>query len=145
MVAQRPHVYGVQNIVSGEVREVHVARMRFYVGAALTITAELKEVFQHAFTLSEFEMAAIVHMANEMTNAENGSGFEAEVEWVGFDKEENMWEDLEKIWDAALQFVRSELRKLGLKRGVRTQLKQKYGITLIILLRFSCELSEGRL
>ena len=52
VVAQRPHVYGVQNIVSGEIRDVHVARMRFYADAALAITAELKEVFQHAFTQS---------------------------------------------------------------------------------------------
>ena len=28
VVFERPHVYGVQNIVSGEVRDVHVARMR---------------------------------------------------------------------------------------------------------------------
>ena len=51
------------------------------------------------------------------------------VEWAGVDKE-NTWEDLAKIWDATLQFVKSELRKLGLKRGVRTQLKQPYGFTL---------------
>ena len=51
-----------------------------------------------------------------------------EVEWVEFDK--NTWEDLAKIWDAAPQFVKSELRKFGLKRGVRMQLKQQYGITL---------------
>ena len=50
LVAQRSHVYGVQNIVSGEVRDVHVARMRFHSDAALEITAELKEFFQHAFT-----------------------------------------------------------------------------------------------
>ena len=50
--------------------------MRFYTDAALAITAEVKEVFQHAFTQGEFEMAAIV----DMVNAENGSGFEAEVE-----------------------------------------------------------------
>ena len=30
MVPQRPQVYGVYNIVSGEVQDVHVARMRFY-------------------------------------------------------------------------------------------------------------------
>ena len=30
VVAQQPHVYGVQNIVSGEVRDVHVARMQFF-------------------------------------------------------------------------------------------------------------------
>ena len=52
-----------------------------------------------------------------------------EVEWVGFDKE-NIWEDLAKIWDAAPQFVKSELRKLGFKRGVPTQPKKQYGITL---------------
>ena len=42
-IAQRPHAYGMQNIVSGEVRGVHVARMRFYADAALAITAELKD------------------------------------------------------------------------------------------------------
>ena len=50
--------------------------MRFYADSVLAITAELKEVCQHAFTQGEFEMAAIV----DMVNAENGSGFEAEVE-----------------------------------------------------------------
>ena len=40
--AQRPHVYGVQNIVSEEVRDVHVARIRFYTDDAIAITAELK-------------------------------------------------------------------------------------------------------
>ena len=49
VVAQRPHMYGVQSIVSREIRDVHVARMRFYADAALAITADLKEAFQHAF------------------------------------------------------------------------------------------------
>ena len=43
----------------------------------------------------------------------------------------------------APQFDRSELRKLGLKRGVWSQLKQQYSITLRGPLRFSCELIEG--
>ena len=104
VVAQRPHVYGVQDIVSEEVRDIHVARMRLYAAAALAITAELKEVFQRACTQGEFEMAAIVDMAN----AQNGSRFEVEVEWGGFDKEENTWENLAKIWDAAPQFAKSD-------------------------------------
>ena len=62
LVAPRSHVYGVQNIASGEVRDVHVARMRFSADAALEITAELKEVFQNAFTQGEFEMAAIADL-----------------------------------------------------------------------------------
>ena len=100
--------------------------MCFYSDAALEMTAELKEVFQHAFTKGEFEMAASV----DLSIVEDGSGFELEVEWAGFDTEENTWEDLAKIWGAAPQFVKSELRKLRLKRRVRTKLKRKYGITL---------------
>ena len=37
-------------------------------------------------------MAAIV----DVSNAENRSGLEVEVEWVGFDRE-NIWENLAKI------------------------------------------------
>ena len=44
LVAQRPHVYGVQNIVLGEVRDVNVARMRFFADDTLAIIADLKEV-----------------------------------------------------------------------------------------------------
>ena len=124
--AEQPHVYGVQNIVSGDVRDVHVTRIRFYADSALAITAELKDVFQHAFTQGEFEMAAIV----DMSRADEGPGFDVEVEWVGFDKSENTWEALSKIWDASPQFVKSELRKLGLTRAVREELKRQYGIVL---------------
>ena len=45
VVAQRPDVYGVQNVLSGEVRDLHVAGMRFYADSALAIASELKEVF----------------------------------------------------------------------------------------------------
>ena len=79
-----------------------------YADAALAITAELEGVFQHAFTQGDVEMAAIVDIANE----ETVSGFEVGVEWVRFDKEDNTWKKLAKIWDAALQSVKSELRKL---------------------------------
>ena len=99
--------------------------MRFYSDDALELTAELKEAFQHAFTQGEFEMAAIADLAI----VEEGSGFEVEVEWAGFDTEENTLEDVAKIWGAAPQFVKSELRKLRLKRGVRTKLKRQCGIT----------------
>ena len=48
--AVKVHVYGVQNIVTGEVEDVHEVRLRFYADKALEMTAALKEVFQHAFT-----------------------------------------------------------------------------------------------
>ena len=38
-------VYGVEDIVTGRSREVHVARRRPYADASLNVTVELKEVF----------------------------------------------------------------------------------------------------
>ena len=86
----------------------------------------MKVAFPRDFTQGEFEMAAIV----DMSVAEDGPGFDVEVEWVGFDKEENTWEESSKMWDATPQFVKSELRRLGLPKKVRAQLKQQYGIAL---------------
>ena len=40
------HVYVVQHLVTGELRDVHVARMRFYVDDQLEITGEPLKVFQ---------------------------------------------------------------------------------------------------
>ena len=126
LVAQRSYVYGVQNIVSGEVRDVHVARMRFHADGALEITAELKELFQHALSQEEFEMAAAIV---DLATVEEGSGFEVEVMWAAFDTERNTWEDLANVWGGAPQFVK-ELRKMRLKQEVRTKLKRQCGIAL---------------
>ena len=41
----KKHVYAVQHLVTGELRDVHVARMRFYDHDQLEIAGELK-VFQ---------------------------------------------------------------------------------------------------
>ena len=42
-----PHVFEVQNIVSGRVQPAHVARLRFYADSQLTlnVTADVKDVF----------------------------------------------------------------------------------------------------
>lgn len=56
-VRRAAQVYRVQNFVSGEMRDVHVAGIRFYADRALAYTAKLKDVFQHSFTHQrEFEM-----------------------------------------------------------------------------------------
>ena len=126
VTAEQPHVYGVQNIISGEVRDVHVVRLCFYADSALDITSDLKDVFQHSFTQGQFEMSGLVDMAE----ADDGDGYDVQVQWVGFEDDEDTWEPLSKIWDAAPQFVKRELRKMGLTRAVRSKLKQCYGITL---------------
>ena len=122
VAAEKKHVYGIQNIVNGEVRDAHVARLRYYADKELEVTAAVKEVFQHAFAQGKFEMEAIVGISE----AQDGDGFDVQVEWVGFGKDESSWEPLETILKGAPQFVRTELRKLRLTRKVRARLLTKY-------------------
>lgn len=44
VMAEQQGVYGMENIVLGEVRDVHVTRVRFYLALLSLITAELKEL-----------------------------------------------------------------------------------------------------
>ena len=76
VTADKVHVYGIQNILMDEVKDVHVIRLRFYPDKDLEMTATLKEVFQHAFTQGEFEMAGIV----DISEAEDGQGFDVKVD-----------------------------------------------------------------
>ena len=83
-------------------------------------------MFQHTFTPGEFEIVGIV----DISEAENGQGFDVKVDCVGFDERGNSWEPLATICYDAPQIVKSKLRKLRLDRGVRSRLQKFYGITL---------------
>ena len=60
VTADKVLMYGVQIIVAGEVKDVHVVCLRLYADKDLEMTVALKEVFQRAFTQGEFEIAGIV-------------------------------------------------------------------------------------
>ena len=60
-----------------------MVRLRFYADKDLEMTAALK-LFQHAFTQGEFEMVEI----GDISEAEDGQGFDAKVHWVRFDEGE---------------------------------------------------------
>ena len=64
----------------------HVARLRFDADSQLNVTADVKDVFQHAFNQGQFKMAGIVRVAE----AENCSLIVL-VDWVGFEVEERTW------------------------------------------------------
>ena len=51
---------------------------------------------QHPFTQCQFEMAGIV----DISEAENGQGFDVKMNWIGFDEGESLWEPLAIIWTA---------------------------------------------
>ena len=78
VTADKVHVYGVQNILTVEVKHVHLVSLLFYADKDLEMTVTLMEVFQHAFKQGEFEMAGIV----DISEAEKGQSFDIKVDWV---------------------------------------------------------------
>ena len=123
--AHHQHVFEIQNIVSGRVQTAHVARLRFYADSQLNVTADVKDVFQHAFNQGQFQMAGIARMAE----AEDRTLIVL-VEWVGFDVEESTWEPFAKILEAAPAFLEKEVRKLRVTRAIKTRLEAEFGIKL---------------
>ena len=123
--AHRAHVYEIQNIVTGKVQTAHVARLRFYADSQLNVTADVKDVFQHAFNQGQFEMAGIARIAEADDHT-----LIVLVEWVGFDIEERTWEPLKDIHAAAPQFLVSQLRKLRVTRAIALRLERDFGIKL---------------
>ena len=129
VMVDKVHVNDVQGFVTGEVKDEHVVRLRFYADKNMEMTAALKKVLQHAFSQGESEMAGIV----DILEAEDGQGFYVKMGWVGFVGGESTWEPLATTWNGAQQFVQSELRKLRLDRGARLRLQTFNGITLKII------------
>ena len=119
------HVYEIQNVVTGHVQTAHVARLQFYADSQLSVTADVKEVFQHAFNQGQFQMSGIVRIAED----ENRQLIVL-VDWVGFDVEERTWETLKEIHNAAPHFLKSELRKLRITRAIASRVESELGFQL---------------
>ena len=74
-------MYGVEDIVTGRSREMHIARMQPYVGASLDVTAELKEVFKNPKSQGRFNKERIEAVDLVVDNEE----YVVKVKWVGLD------------------------------------------------------------
>ena len=106
-------------------KDARVVHFRFYADKDLELTVALKEVFQHAFTQAEVEMAGIVDISEAKRTGFSRRGglgcIRRGREFVGAACE-NMGRR-----PAALK---SELKRLRLDRGVRLRLQKFYSMTL---------------
>ncbi|CAN0180941.1 unnamed protein product [Scytosiphon promiscuus] len=98
--AHHSHAFRIQNVVSGRVHTAHVARLRFHADSQLNVIADVKDVFQHAFHQRQFQMAAVVRVAEADDRL-----LIVLVDWVGFEIDERTWEPLEEIFEAAPKFL----------------------------------------
>ena len=61
--AHHPHVFAIQNIVSGRVQTAHIAHLGFHADSQLYVTADVKDVFHRAFNQGQLQVTGIVCVA----------------------------------------------------------------------------------
>ena len=80
-----PHVYNVQNIVTGVTKEVHVVQVRAYADSSLAVGAEVQELFEMKKNHGEYEIQDILNLGGDPLKARN---YKVQVAWVGLDDED---------------------------------------------------------
>ena len=124
VVSSGRHVYAVEDIVSGQRMQVHVARMRPYSDASLDVTDELKEVVARIQGECELRMADVLNIGQ----LDDGT-YNVLVEWVGLEGGPT-WEPAGDIYHDAPRFLEGKLRKMGLSATVKQDLRKRYGMNI---------------
>ena len=120
-----PHVYNVQDIVTGETKEVHVVRMRAYVDSSLAVGAEVQGLFEMTKHQGEYEIQDILNIGEDPLNA---GDYKVQVAWVGLDDEDPTWEPVEVMFKDVPKFLVRKLKQMRLPKRVRNALRQRYGM-----------------
>ena len=116
----------MQHLVPSELRDVHVARMRFYADDNLEITGELREVSHQLENQGEYHIRSI----SAIKRAVSGDEFVVKVAWEGLEEAESTWEPVSRVFHDAPAVLRRELKALRLKVEQKQALVQRYGLRL---------------
>ena len=93
----KERAYAVQHLVTGELRDVHVARMRFYADDQIEITGELPTIYQQLENQGEYHIRGI----SASMRAASGDECVVKVAWEGLEEAESTWELVSRvIYDA---------------------------------------------
>jgi len=118
----KEHVYTVRNIVTGETRDVHVTRMRFYADSALEVTQPLQEVFQSIEQQGEYHIRSI----DDVRKARQGDEYVVLVQWEGLDDAEGTWEPVSRIMEDAPTVLRRALKRIKPSATIKRELQRRY-------------------
>ena len=78
----------MQHLVTAELRDVHVARIRFYADDQLEIISELLKVFQQLENKAEYHIWTI----SAIKRATSGDKLVGMVAWEGLEEADSTWE-----------------------------------------------------
>ena len=103
----KEHVYAVQHMVTGELRDVHVARMRFYADDQLETTGEFLQAFQQMETEGMYHIRRI----SAIKRAASGDEFVVKVACEGLEETESTWEAVSRVFHDAPAVLRKSSRR----------------------------------
>ena len=120
-----PHVYNVQDIVTGETKEVYVVRMLAYVDSSLAVGAEVQGLFEMTKHQGEYEIQDILNIGEDPLKARD---YKVQVAWVGLYDENPTWEPVEVMFRDVSKFLVRKLKQMRLPKRVKNSLRQRYGM-----------------
>ena len=121
------HVRVVEDIVTGETKEVHVVRIRPYADSSLVVGAEVREVFEMTKYQGEFEIADVISVGKDPARV---GEYRVQIAWVGLKDEEPTWEPMSTFYADAPKYLEQKLRMMRLNSVTKRALKRKYGMNL---------------
>ena len=120
-----PHVYNVQDVVSGETKGVYVVRMLAYVDSSLAVGAEVQGLFEMTKHQGEYEIQDILNIGEDPLKARD---YKVQVAWVGLYDENPTWEPVEVMFRDVSKFRVRKLKQMRLPKRVKISLRQRYGM-----------------
>ena len=120
-------MYNVQDIVTGETKEVHVVRKRAYADFSLAVGAEVQGLFEMTKHQGEYEIQDVLIIGDDPLNA---GDYKVQIAWVGLDDEDPTWESVEIMFKDVPKFLVRKLEQMRLPKRVRNALRQRYGIKI---------------
>ncbi|CAN0328324.1 unnamed protein product, partial [Ascophyllum nodosum] len=103
------HVRVVEDVVTGETKEVHVVRMRPYADSSLVVGTEVREVFEMTKHQGEFEIADVISVGKDPARVKE---YPVQIAWVGLEDEEPTWEPMSTVYADAPKYLEQKLRRM---------------------------------
>ena len=122
-------MYNVQDIVTGETKEVHVVRVAVYADSSLAVGAEVQGLFEMTKHQGEHEIQDILNIDEDPLKARD---YKVQVAWVGLDDENPTWKPVEVMFKDVPKFLVRKLKQMRLPKCAKNalRLRQRYGINI---------------
>ena len=95
----------MEDIVTGETKEVHLVWMPSYADSSLVVGAEIREVFKITKHQEEFEISDEISVGKGPVRV---GEYRVQIAWVGLEDEESTWETDDNYLRRRSQVPRAE-------------------------------------